>query len=226
MNSKYVIYFEKSGYIKYTSHLDMMRLFKRIIRKTGIKLAYSQGFNPHPKMSLALPLSLGYTGKNEILEIETAEEYDTVYIAKMLNDSLPEGIKIITVGTIDRPEENQRNRTIASQVYAADYMIEVPLGSAEFADISECAKRFSAQPSLITQKVQKKTGKMLDTDIKPLINSIFAEINNGKIIITANIAQGSQSTLSPELLLTEFCKFINLEFDRSEVEMTRLKIYF
>lgn len=67
---------------------------------------------------------------------------------------------------------------------------------------------------------------MLDTDIKPLINSIFAEINNGKIIITANIAQGSQSTLSPELLLTEFCKFINLEFDRSEVEMTRLKIYF
>lgn len=226
MNSKYVIYFEKSGYIKYTSHLDMMRLFKRIIRKTGIKLAYSQGFNPHPKMSLALPLALGYTGKNEILEIETTEEYDTVCIAQMLNDSMPEGIKILAVGTIERPEENQRNRTIASQVYAADYMIEVPLGSAEFSDISACAKRFSEQPSIITQKIQKKTGKPVETDIKPLINSISAEIDNGKIIITVNIAQGSQATLSPELLLTEFCKFINLKFDRSEVEMTRLKIYF
>ena len=53
--SKYILTFEKSGYIRYTSHLDMVRLFQRAIRRSGIILAYSQGFNPHPKMSFSVP---------------------------------------------------------------------------------------------------------------------------------------------------------------------------
>ena len=55
---QYAIKFSKQGFICYTSHLDLLRLFKRAFKKAGIKLAYSQGFNPHPKMGFAQPLVL------------------------------------------------------------------------------------------------------------------------------------------------------------------------
>ncbi len=55
---KYIIEFSKTGTICYTSHLDIMKVFKRAFNRAGIRLAYSQGFNPHPKMGLAQPLSL------------------------------------------------------------------------------------------------------------------------------------------------------------------------
>ena len=73
--SKYIIEFSKTGTICYTSHLDLMRIFKRVFKRTGIALAYSQGFNPHPKMGFAQPLSLGYWGMEEYIEFETAEEW-------------------------------------------------------------------------------------------------------------------------------------------------------
>ena len=62
---KYTIVFSKTGLVKYISHLDMLRLFKRAFRRAGIELAYSQGFNPHPKMGFAQPLSLGYEAEAE-----------------------------------------------------------------------------------------------------------------------------------------------------------------
>ncbi|MCI8631456.1 MAG: DUF2344 domain-containing protein [Firmicutes bacterium] len=225
MNNKYIILFEKSGYIKYTSHLDMMRLFKRLIRKCGIKLAYSQGFNPHPKMSFALPLALGYTGKNEILEIETSEKYDNNFIASSLNSAAPEGIRITDI----IENNNGSNKTVASAVYAGEYVAEIPLTNANDAallNITDKTKEFLLQPAIMVEKVQKKTGKTFEIDIKPLINSLDANLINNKLIMTINIAQGSTATLSPELLLTVFCKFINLDFDRSETEMTRTKIFY
>ena len=65
--NRYVMKFYKDGYVKYTSHLDLLRIFKRSFKKTGLALQYSQGFNPHPKMGFAQPLSLVYTSKCELI---------------------------------------------------------------------------------------------------------------------------------------------------------------
>ena len=72
--AKYILTFSKTGTICYTSHLDMMKMFKRVFKRAGIKQSYSQGFNPHPKMTFAQPLSLGYWGLGELLEFETEED--------------------------------------------------------------------------------------------------------------------------------------------------------
>ena len=71
---KYVIKFEKTGVICYTSHLDILKVFKRSFKRADIRLDYSKGFNPHPKMGFAQPLSLGYSGYCEYLEFETIDE--------------------------------------------------------------------------------------------------------------------------------------------------------
>ena len=86
---RYLIRFSKSGTICYISHLDLMRVFQRAIKKTGIKQSYSQGFNHHPKMGFGQPLSLGYTGLNEYMEFETEEEYDPDELKQTLSGVMP-----------------------------------------------------------------------------------------------------------------------------------------
>jgi radical SAM-linked protein len=94
---KYVLKFSKEGYIKYTSHLDMLRLFKRAFKKCDIRLEHSQGFNPHPKMGFAQPLSLGYTSRCELLEYELEGEEKPAHkeIVARLNEALVEGVRVI-----------------------------------------------------------------------------------------------------------------------------------
>ena len=70
MGYRYLFVFQKTNLMVYISHLDIKRLFRRSIKSCGYKIIYSQGFNPHPKMSIAQPLSLGYEGLEEYLEIE------------------------------------------------------------------------------------------------------------------------------------------------------------
>ena len=95
MANKYVLKFTKDGYAKYTSHLDLLRFFKRAFRKSGIALSYSQGFNPHPKLGFAQPLSLGYSSSCELLEFTTNVPYETEKIYEMLKDMMPEGLTIL-----------------------------------------------------------------------------------------------------------------------------------
>ena len=73
---RYVARFEKGGYTKYISHLDLLRVFKRAFKVMGLDIRYSNGYNPHPKMSFAQPLSLGYSSLCEYLEFETITPHD------------------------------------------------------------------------------------------------------------------------------------------------------
>ena len=93
--NRYIIRFSKEGYIKYTSHLDMLRLFKRAFKRSRILLEHSQGFNPHPKMGFVQPLSLGYTSKCELLEFETTKDFDPAEIKERLAGVMPEGVELL-----------------------------------------------------------------------------------------------------------------------------------
>ena len=83
---RYVARFEKGGYTKYISHLDLLRVFKRAFKVMGLDIRYSNGYNPHPKMSFAQPLSLGYSSLCEYLEFETLTPHD------------PESLKVNAAG--------------------------------------------------------------------------------------------------------------------------------
>ena len=83
------------GYVKYTSHLDLLRIFKRAFKKTRLGLKYSQGFNPHPKMGFAQPLSLGYSGKCELIEFELNAPMDEKLILQRMQSEMPDGISLL-----------------------------------------------------------------------------------------------------------------------------------
>ncbi len=119
---KYVIEFSKLGLIKHTSHLDMVRLFKRTFKKANIKLVHSQGFNPHPKMAFVLPLSLGYESTCELIEIETEEAISDIdEKINILNFLMPEGISIISI------KKSNETKNLSGRVVGAEYIIGFPI---------------------------------------------------------------------------------------------------
>ena len=218
---KYAVGFSKTGTICYTSHLDIMRLFNRVIKRAGIKLAYSHGFNPHPKMVFAQPLSLGYTGLNEYIEIETTEDHEPGYIAEKLSELMPPGLDI---KGCERMAEGRK--TLAAMTVAAEYMIEIPL--AEPVDMSdgEIAELYMSQDRIITLKKQKKKKVPVEIDIKPMIRQLQVSQQDGLIVIDTVLDSGSISNLSPELLIKTFTERLGIDTDRSERDVTRKQIFF
>ena len=89
--------FEKCGNAVWISHLDLMRLFQRAFKRAGLPLKHTQGFNPRPSVSIALPLSVGAESKCELLdfELDTSELITNAQIVSRLNRTLVAGVKVI-----------------------------------------------------------------------------------------------------------------------------------
>lgn len=215
--SKYVIKFAKEGYIKYTSHLDMLRLFKRAFKKCGIKLMHSQGFNPHPKMGFAQPLSLGYTSRCELLEFETVEAMSTADMKDKLAAVMPMGVEILAVAPL-----NIKAKSLASVVDEALYKVVFPVKS-DSRDFDKVLEEYLAQTELMAEKRQKKTKKMVASNIRGKIRTIT--LGEGeKLTLMMNLDCGSISNLSPEQVIASFVQFAELGIDRYDIEVERLDI--
>ncbi len=222
---KYVIRFSKEGYICYTSHLDIMRLFQRAFKKAGIKLRYSQGYNPHPRMGFAQPLSLGYSSDCELIEFETEEEIAPEEIKERMNETMGESLEI--TGCKPFPEGMKK---LAGAVESAVYLITIPLG--KDADKAENIniKQFMDNDEITALKRQKKTKKMKEINIRPMIRKLdmcARDVDGEKTLTLATeLDAGSTSNLSPELLLTAFNDHFGLGADRAEIDIKRTAICF
>lgn len=219
--AKYILTFSKTGTICYTSHLDMIKMFKRVFKRTGIRQSYSQGFNPHPKMGFAQPLSLGYWGMNELLEFETEEEYGAEYIKDKLSTLMPEGLTII-----DCKKAKPSKKTLAAKTEAAEYIIAVPLHEPLDLTPQQVYKAYMDRDRIVTYKKQKKKKELAEVDIKPMIRDISFVIETETMFITAFLDSGSTSNLSPELVITTLLECLKLDIDRSEIQVMRRKIFF
>lgn len=219
--AKYILTFSKTGTICYTSHLDMMKMFKRIFKRAGIKQSYSQGFNPHPKMGFAQPLSLGYWGLSELLEFETDEEYDVDYLKKTLKPLMPEGI-VITELKAAEPSK----KTLAAKTEAAEYIIAIPLNKPLERDGDKIWDSYMGQERILTYKKQKKKKEPIEVDIKPMIRDISFVTEDETLFVTALLDSGSTSNLSPELVITTLTENLGIDTERSEIQVLRRKILF
>lgn len=186
LNSNYYLRYERDERVKYVSHLDFVRVFGRAIRRAHIPVAYSEGFNPHPLLGFALPLSVGYTSECEILEIVLSEEMPTEEIKEKLNAVLPEGIKILSAC---EGKSNMKKLDIA--VYDV-FPEKTPVGISEFLSMKEI---------LIDKKT--KSG-IKECDIRPDIKDI--KVTLGKVEMT--LSAGSRANLKPEVVVAAMNKYI------------------
>ena len=220
MANKYVLKFTKDGYAKYTSHLDLLRFFKRAFRKSGIALSYSQGFNPHPKLGFAQPLSLGYSSICELLEFTTDVPYNTDEIYKMLAEMMPEGLNILWCKELD-----DGIKSLAAIADYAEYQVLIPY-DIEAEKLEEISNGYLAQDEIQAMKRQKKDKKLVPIDIKHMIRNFEASVQKGEIKLNLLLDCGSISNCSPELVIASFCEYGKIDVPRYAMEVERTVLGF
>ena len=114
------IRFSRGEEIKYISHLDIMRLWERALRRARIPLAYSEGFNPRPRISLAAPLSVGVTSEAELMDIFLSKMVSPHWFTGAVSQQLSPGIEILEVFPIAPGIPS-----LQSQVRYAEYRVQV-----------------------------------------------------------------------------------------------------
>ena len=90
------VVFSKTGRAKFISHLDLTRAMTRVVRRAAIPLWYTEGFNRHPYLTFAAPLSLGYEGLRETMDLRLEEEMSMEELVSRLNEALPEGLTALS----------------------------------------------------------------------------------------------------------------------------------
>lgn len=194
--------YEKTENAKYVSHLDFVRMFGRAMRRAHFPIAYSEGFNPHPLLTFALPLSVGYTSSCEILEIVLTEPIPCEEIKERLNTVLPGGVKITEVF------EGKSNMKKLDLARYSVYPEKTPSGIKEFLMLDE----------IIIEKKTKSGIK--ECDIRPDIKDI--KITPGKIDML--LSAGSRANLKPEVVVKAMNKYLD-GYNSGECSYHREAIY-
>ena len=112
--------FSRGEEIKFISHLDIMRLWERAFRRAQITLAYSEGFSPHPRISLAAPLAVGVTSQAELMDVFLVRQATPHWFASVVTHQLPVGMEILGVYQIALTVPS-----LQSQVRYAEYQVEL-----------------------------------------------------------------------------------------------------
>lgn len=202
--SNFVIKYGRDERVKYISHLDFMRCFHRCVRRSDLQFAFSEGFNPHPIMTISQPLSVGVTSECEYMKVSFAADYTEEYVLSELSRNIPPGFTFYAAKKVTGKEID------ISKIDSAVYMVECECTGIENVDLDA----FLANTSLIVPKKTKSGIK--DSDIREHIFSIRTiSADKGTAVLEMHISIGSVYNLKPETVvaaLEKYCEGFNVTF--------------
>jgi radical SAM-linked protein len=212
MSEKLRLRFEKTGRAVYISHLDLMHTMQRAFNRAGLPLKYSEGFNPHPQIAIALPLSVGTGSLCEIMDFKLKGEANLQELPERLTAVMPEGIRVL--------EAYEPQRKVAELKWLQveghfDYDERDP---AEMA--AALQKFYRLETIVITKKTKRGMG---ETDICPGIREIRFTPGEKKVDITA-VLSAQEPTINPELL-AEALRQLRPELAPDFAKFTRIETY-
>ena len=193
--------FAKTGRAVYISHLDLMRTMQRVFSRAGVELKYSEGFNPHAKISIILPLSVGTASLCEYMDFSLTADRDLGALPGQLDPYMPEGIRALEA--YEAPGRGSELKWLR--------LTGVMKGGRDAAFYNE----FFARPSILVEH-RAKRGVRTD-DIAPAIRlARFTEGGDG--VEAELILHAQEPTVSPELMMAslgeegpEYFRFTRLE---------------
>lgn len=189
--------FSKTGRAKYISHLDLMRTFQRGFSRAGIQIKHTEGFNPHPFVSIALPLSVGYSSECEILEFGLIGGASAEEVPERLSAAMPEGIVI---------HKCYPAQKALKQLTHVNYIVNMEYEEGRPLEAETALRELLSQESLVIRKKSKKvkTG-FTEVDIIPLIKSWNLECGRDTMTLSA-VLSAQNPGLNPELIRAAFCE--------------------
>jgi radical SAM-linked protein len=205
---KMLILFQKQGAMRFIGHLDLQRAMQRALRRSGLPVTYSQGFNPHLMLSFAAPLAVGIAGEREIMEVPLEGDVSEDSFLNRLNEVLPIGLRAVFA----RALASDTSAAMA-RLFAAQYTLE-PLEEAE--------ALLAAVPGFLAQEAipylrRSKSGEKMD-DLRPMVFNLRAK--EGKLYATLSLNE--KATAKPDQLLVSLADFAGLPIPRCLITRTAL----
>ena len=212
MSEKLRLRFEKTGRAIYISHLDLMHTMQRAFSRAGYALKYSEGFNPHPQISIALPLSVGAASLCEIMDFKLKEDPILSELPEKLTAVLPEGI------TVTEAYEPERKVALLKWLEVEGVM---EYDERDPVEMTRALTAFYAADSVVITKKTKRG--MGETDIRPGIREISFEASEKAVLVRAVIS-AQEPTVNPELL-AEALRQRQSEIAPDFAKFTRIETY-
>ena len=207
------IWFVKDFECRYISHLDLNRTMLRALHKSKLPIWHTEGFNPHPFATFPLPLSLGFRGVNECMDVKLEDDnYSLEEIIPKLNDCLPRGIRVF-----DATEAVMK----AGKVAFASFTIKLSGDKLPSGKICSQIKELLSQDKIEIEKKTKKKGYKT-VDIKPGIKSYTLTEKFDFAQLDVTLSAGSSDNVNPTLLITALKNNTGAEYD---VDITRNDLF-
>ncbi len=206
--------FEKAGNAVWVSHLDLMRIFQRAFKRAGLPLTHTQGFNPRPSVSIALPLSVGVESLCELLDFDLDGEMpNTEDICTRLNAALVEGVK---VHKVYEDGAKLKHLALLDCCVELDYDRGVPQNAVQ--DIQALFSR-----EMLTVEKKGKNGTV-QQDIIPMIQSLdVTQADGNTLCINARICC-QNPTLNPAQMVAAIGLYLP-EYTPDHSKCRRIEIY-
>lgn len=204
---------------KYIAHLDLARVFERSLRRAGIRTAYSEGFNPHPKISFGSALAVGVEGEREYVDIELEQDLDLKEIIGRLQEQLPGGIRLIDVRVI-----SQGAKALMAVLNAASYRITVPMGLPVSEErLQEGISAWLGREHVPYARYSKK-GRV-EKDIRPWVKVLTGHIQGDEAVFELEVEVGNQGSVRAEEVIASLCDLEKLPLDLDALSTKRIGIY-
>ena len=228
------IKFAKYDTMKFISHLDVMRYFQKAIRRSGLDVAYSEGFNPHQIMSFAAPLGVGQTSESEYFDIEFHSIPSMDELVDRLNQVMTDGMRIISAELLPPPVPQVKRETAMALVAASSYLILRKDGYEEDLSKDELEAKFTeflAQESIPYIKKSKKTetevdlaSLIFDSNAKGKTTEFSGNYKNG-LVFYLLLSAGSVNNVKPDTVMEAFYTYLGREYNPYAYQVHRLETY-
>lgn len=208
--------FSKTGRAIYISHLDINRMMTRAVRRAKLPMWYTEGFNPHPYLTFALPLSLGQSSDCEYMDIRIEGDITDEEIKERLNAVLPEGVKILSVAA---PVYD------AKEIEKALYFVKLIFRDADMAKtFAEKAQILSEGDELLAEKRGKKGHRkvMKQINLVDFIYDLKFTTAENVVNLQCVLAAGNTNNLNPTLLVEALEKQIGIEHETEYIVRRKL----
>lgn len=211
--------FTKLGYLKFISHLDLVDLFQRTLFQNKVDVKFSEGFNPHPRMSIAYPLPLGIESNSEYMEIYLNSKIDLKDFLIKMNERLPQGIKIVEAKYDD--DESISNK-VKSVVYAFK-LLNTFYDKNKDIDIAKELDKVNAMDIVEIERKRKKGKRRIfvKENAKDYLNRLELKDN----AIYAYIKMSEQGSLKPALVLDILNNYTDIVMDELDIDLERIGLY-
>ncbi len=211
--------FTKGAGVRFVSHLDLMKAFERAVRRAAIPIAFSEGFNPHPKMSFASALAVGVTSDAEYMDIDLRENVAAEEIARRLMSVLPPGITIRSACMV--PDNSPALMSVVNRTsYEVRARATAPVTQAV---LLECIDETLKQNQLVIEKNTKKGLK--PKDIRPGIINLTGWLAGEDVCFDMLLLTGNEGNIRPEEVVQGLIRAAGLPVDPASLRIHRTGLY-